>query len=52
MKKPDSKGADRPFASKNHHLSPRLRVQVPGLDRGHQQAEFAGALRLNELTRQ
>ena len=33
MKKPDSKGADRPFASKNHHLRSRLRVQAPGNER-------------------
>ena len=49
MKKPDSKGADRPFASKNHHLRSRLRVQVLGLDQGRQQAEIAGALGLDEL---
>lgn len=52
MKKPDSKGARRPFASKNHHLRPRLRVQALGLDQGRQQAEIAGALRLSELTGQ
>lgn len=52
MKKPDSKGADRPFASKNHHLRSRLRVQALGLDQGRQQAEFVGTLRLNELTGQ
>ena len=52
MKKPDSKGADRPFASKNHHLRSRLRVQALGLDQGRQQAEIAGALRLSELTGQ
>lgn len=52
MKKPDSKGAHRPFASKNHHLRPRLRVQALGLDQGRQQAGIAGALRLNALTGQ
>ena len=49
MEKPDSKSAHRPFASKNHHLRPRLRVQALGLDQGRQQAEIAGAPRLNEL---
>ena len=44
MEKPDSKGADRPFASKNHHLRSRLRVQALGLDQGRQQTEIAGAL--------
>lgn len=33
MKKPDSKGADRPFASKNHHLRSRPRVQALGNER-------------------